>query len=367
MTVPSVQTTNQNLQQGTPDGIENRFLVVGTGTVNAGTLQMISGTTDIAATLGDGALAKNVQALVDNALVGGDVYGAVYALGVDEDFNDALNAAKAAGFSAELLVIADMQTVNTDIEAVQTKLVALKLQGIFMAGIIAVPGIDELTQTWAQYATANSSLVGDISADHICIVPQLTDTCVGVLTGRLCRGDLSVGDTPIRTKSGPVLSLGELPTDSDGIDYSTAHATALDAVRLSVPVVHSGQPGVYWADATLLDGPTGDYKNLEVLRVILKGSRLVHSRMFSRLGDRTLNRSIASTKAGEEYAMKPLIDMARTRPNNEPGEIYKPVDGDVQIFWVNNEEFEMSVAMQPIKSAKKIKNKIHVKQTEVES
>jgi hypothetical protein len=365
MTVPSVQTTNQNLQQGTPDGIENRFLVVGTGTVNPGTLQMISGTTDIEEALGTGALAKNVQALVDNALVGGDVYGAVYVLAADEDFNDALSVAKAAGFSAELLVLADMQTVAADIEEVQTKLIALKLQGVFMAAIVAVPGIDELTQSWSEYATATTTLLGAISADHICVVPQLTDTCVGVLTGRLCRGDLSVGDTPIRTKSGPVLSLGELPMDSDGIDYSTAHATALDAVRLSVPVIHNGQPGVYWADASLLDGPTGDYKNLEVLRVVLKGSRLVHSRMFSRLGDRTLNRSVTSTKAGEEYAMTPLKDMARTRPNSEPGEIYKPADGDIQIFWINDEEFEMSVAMQPIKSAKKIKNKIHVKQAEI--
>lgn len=367
MTVPSVQTTNQNLQQGTPDGIENRFLVVGTGTVNKGTLQLISGTTDVAVAVGVGALGKNVQALVDNALVGGDVYGAVYVLDDNEDFTDALVAAKAAGFDAELLVIADMQDTADAIKDVQTKIISLKLAGNFMAGIIAVPGIDAGTQTWSEYATANTTLLGDISADHLCMVPQLTDTCIGVLVGRLCRGDLSVGDTPIRTKSGPVLSLGDLPVDSEGIDYDVAQATALNAVRLSVPVTHAGQPGIYWADASLLDGPTGDYKNLEILRVVLKGSRLVHSRMFSRLGDRTLNRAVASTKAGEDYAKAPLNDMARTRTNNEPGEIYKPVDGDVQIFWVNDEEFEMSVAMQPIKSAKKIKNKIHVKQSEVQS
>lgn len=366
MTVPSVQTTNQNLQQGTPDGIENRFLVVGTGTVNKGTLQMISGTTDVEVAVGVGALGKNVQALLDNALVGGDVYGAVYVLDDAEDFTDALAAAKAAAFNAEVIVIADIVSVKADIEAVQTKLISMKLAGDFMAGIIAVPGIDTGTETWAQYATANTALLGDISADHLCIVPQLTETCVGVLAGRLCRSDLSVGDTPVRTKSGAVLSLGDLPVDSAGIDYDTAQATALDAIRLSVPVIHAGQPGVYWGDASLLDGPTGDFKNLEILRVILKGSRLVHSRMFGRLGDRTLNRSKASTKAGEEFAMGPLKDMARTRPNSEPGEIYKPVDGDVRIFWVNDEEFEMSVAMQPVKSAKKIKNKIHVKQSEVE-
>lgn len=367
MTVPSVQTTNQNLQQGTPDGIENRFLAVGTGTVNKGTLQMISGTTDVTVAVGDGALGKNVQALVDNALVGGDVYGAVYVLDTGEDFTDALAVAKAAGFNAELLVIADIVSVQSDIEAVQTKLIGLKLAGDFMAGIIAVPGIDAATETWAQYVTANTTLLGAVSADHLCIVPQLTETCVGVLVGRLCRGDLSVGDTPVRTKTGPVLSLGDLPVDSAGIDYDTAQATVLNAVRLSVPVTHSGQPGIYWADASLLDGPTGDYKNLEILRVILKGSRLVHARMFSRLGDRTLNRSVASTKAGEDFATVPLNNMARTRPNSEPGEIYKPTEGDIQIFWVSDEEFEMSVAMQPVKSAKKIKNKIHVKNAEVQS
>lgn len=367
MTVPSVQTTNQNLQQSTPDGIENRFLVVGTGTVNKGSLQFITGTSDVEALLGDGALAANVQALVDNALVGGDVYGAVYVLDDEEDFNDALVAAKAAGFSAELLIVSDIQNDGDYFESVQTELISLKLQGLFMAALIAVPGIDAATQTWAEYATANNALLGDISADHICPVPQLTNTCIGVLAGRLCRDDLSVGDTPVRTKSGAVLSLGDLPVDSAGITYATAHATALDTVRLSVPVTHNGQPGTYWADANLLDGPTGDYQTLEILRVILKGSRLVHARMFSRLGDRTLNSSTISTKAGEEYAMSPLKDMARTRTNSEPGEIYSPVDGDVEIFWVTDEEFEMSVGMQPIKSAKKIKNKIYVKQSEVES
>ena len=59
--------------------------------------------------------------------------------------------------------------------------------------------------------------------------------------------------------------------------------------------------------------------------------------------------------------------MARDRPNNEPGEIYKPAEDDVKIFWVTDEHFELSVAMQPVKSAKKIVNKIHVKQAEVEA
>jgi hypothetical protein len=366
MTVPSVQTTNQNLQQGTPDGIENRFLIVGTGTENKGTLQFISGTSDIEALLGVGALSMNVQALIDNAKVGGDVYGAVYVLNANEDFNDALAAAKFAGFDAELLVIADMQDTEDAIKDVQTELISLKLKGQFMAGVIAVPGINE-DESWSEYATKNTQLLGSISADHICIVPQLTETCLGALVGRLCRSDLSVGDTPVRTKTGPMLSLGSLPDDKNGVGFDMAQATALNAIRLSVPVDHNGQPGIYWSDASLLDGPTGDFKNLEILRVILKGSRLVHSRMFSRLGDRTLNRSAASTKAGEDYAKAPLNDMARTRTNNEPGEIYKPVDGDVQIFWINDEEFEVSLAMQPIKSAKKIKNKIHVKQSEVQS
>lgn len=361
MSTGSVTTTNDNLQQGTPEGIANRFLLVGTGTTNPGTIQFISSTTDIEKALGAGALGKNVQALIDNAIAGGDVYVAVYVLKDGEDFTHALKAAEKVKFNAELLVVADQLSAKADIEAVQTELSRLKPLGKFMAALVAVPGIAD-DQSWSEYVAANVTLIGDVSADHVCIVPQLTDTAIGALTGRLCRDDLSIGDTPIRTKTGPVLSLGELPSDKEGDDYAYEHAKALNDVRLSVPVPHENQPGIYWSDASLLDSPTGDYKNLEILRVILKGSRLVHSRMFSRLGDRTLNNSKAATIAGQDYAQVPLNDMARTRPDGEPGEIYKPVDGDVQIFWVNDEEFEMSVAMQPVKSAKKIKNKIHVKQ-----
>lgn len=360
--IGSIQTTNANLMAGAPEGTERRFVFIGTGLKNSDQLLMINQDSDLLDLLGAGTLYDNVKAFSDNALVGGGFLGAVYP--IEEKVEaEVMQDIELSGFVPEVFIYTDVYSSKEEIESVQTTINDLKAGGVFAFAMVALPGIDTDTQTWSQYQTATNTIVKDVVASSVVAVPQINGNNLGVLAGRLCREDLSVSDTPIRTKSGAVLGLGAFPLDSSDQAYSNAHAAALDGIRVSVPQFHGSQPGTYWADSNTLDAPTGDFKVTDYLRPVLKAMRGVHSRMFGRLGDRTLNNTKLSISAAESYAEKPLRDMAietTMAGQTVPGDIYPPEDGDVSITFTGKNEITVYLGVRPIDAPKKIKNNVFV-------
>ncbi len=360
--IGSITTTNENLMKSAAEGIERRFIFIGDGTKNQDQVIMITQDSDLLDLIGEGKLYDQVQAFSDNVLAGGAFLGAVYPVDAKTQ-SEIIDDVLASGFIPEIFIFSDIVTSQAEIETLQVAMNALEAKGIFAFSMVSLPGIDKDTQTWAEYQTAMNDIVKDAVAENVVAVPLLNGNNIGVLAGRLCREDLSVADTPIRTKTGPVLSLGSMPIDKNDVRYSNAEASALNIIRLSVPQKYPSKAGVYWSDATTLDTTVGDYKVTDVLRPVLKAMRKVHARMFPRLGDRTLSDTKVSIKAGENYAAKPLREMAETTTRGEeilPGDIYPPKAGDVNITFVSDEQITVSVGVRPIKSAKKIINKLYV-------
>nr|WP_230413526.1 DUF2586 family protein [Zooshikella ganghwensis] len=69
----------------------------------------------------------------------------------------------------------------------------------------------------------------------MCVVPQLHGNNVGVLAGRLCNSSVSIADSPMRVATGPLIGLGPVPKDKEGMALPSAIIVELDKIRLSVP------------------------------------------------------------------------------------------------------------------------------------
>ncbi|MGR6871180.1 DUF2586 domain-containing protein [Pseudomonas sp. HK3] len=359
-----IETKNENRSQGASDDIERTFLIIGRGMKNTNQLHFVNQETDFEDLIGESELLRNIEAFKEEALQGGSFSGAVYPLGDGQIWSDAVDSAVNSNYKFEFFVVVDLFDSSADLLSVQTKINELGAKNVFTFALVALPSIDSDNQTWAQYHTYLNNIVSDVVAENVMAIPQINITNVGSIAGRLCRVDLSISDTPIRTKSGPVFGLGETPLDSDNKKYTNAQAKAIESLRLTVPQKYAGQGGTYLSDANTLDKATGDYKVAEILRPVLKAMRKVHERMWTRLGDKTLNKSKVSIAAAESFAKKPLDEMAQTiRRDDEviPGDIYPPQDGDVTIQFTGQNSIVTYLAVRPIDSPKKITNKLYVK------
>ena len=119
--------------------------------------------------------------------------------------------------SPEMIVICEPVTVADDITDYHDKaMLILAEQGRQVGMLIAVAGIDPAAQTWAQYFSAQETLIDGLLGSRVAVVPQLHGNDVGVLAGRLCDRATSIADTPMRVRTGAVLGLGDTPVDSTG-------------------------------------------------------------------------------------------------------------------------------------------------------
>ncbi|WP_445399946.1 DUF2586 domain-containing protein [Zobellella sp. An-6] len=354
---PTIQINNLNQMQGPTNEVERHFLFVGQATANQGKLLSVNAQSDFDTLLGEdaSALKANVQAALLNA--GQNWTAHVYVLAPAEDWRGAVRAAQAtASFEAVVMVdpLSSQLAIN-DAQALRQELIATHGRWQFI--MLAVPGIDPDTQDWVSYETGLADLQEGLAADGVMLVPQLHGNNAGVLAGRLCNRAVTIADTPMRVKTGPVIGLGEHPADSNGVVLPLATLQALEANRYSVPAWYPDYDGVYWADGNMLDVEGGDYQTVENRRVADKVARRLRVRAIARIGDRQLNSTPASMAAARLYFMQDLRTMSRSVTIAGvpfPGEIMPPDDGDIALEWLSKYEVAIYTLARPYDCPKKI-------------
>jgi len=357
MPLGKVQVNNLNLGQGDITAIERHFLFIGlAGHVDEESqLFSVGAQTDLTDVFADSNLRDQVIAAQLNA--GQNWTAAVYPLAAAEDVFEAIDRANEVQ-SFEVIVLCDVQASSPELTATHDYLTSLQATlGRFVSGLVAIPGIDKATQTWAQYEAASVALQNGIAAHLVVPVPQLHGNNVGVLAGRLCDRSVSIADSPMRVATGSVLGLGAAPTDSADAPLSLATLNTLSQARLSVPQWYNDFQGIYWGDASTLDAAGGDYQYLEHLRCVHKASREVRVLAIRRVANRALNSTPNSIELNKTYFLKPLREMSKSTTilgTPFPGEIKPPIEGDVTIVWNSNKSVTIYLVVRPYNSPKEI-------------
>ncbi|MCG7499370.1 DUF2586 domain-containing protein [Vibrio sp. Of7-15] len=349
MAWPIVQINAQNQKQGPVTEVERHFLFVGVGTKNAGQLLSVNTQSELAALLDEGsALKANVEAAMLNA--GQNWSAAVYVLSAPENWVDAVHLAQQTqSFEAVVLTVPTTeQATITAAQALYHELIAKYGRWTFM--MLCSPGIDANTQTWADYEAATVAIQDTIAADGVMLVPQLFPDALGKLAGRLCSRAVSIADTPMRVKTGPLIGDVTLPVDSSGAVLTTATLQTLEQNRLSVPAWFPDYEGIYWADGRMLDVEGGDFQVVEYRRIIDKIARRIRLIALADVGDRAFNSTPASTARAKARYCRPLREMAVSATVRDvvfPGEIESPSSDDISIVWENKQSVGIYMQAKP--------------------
>lgn len=357
MALGKVNVNNLNLGQGPVTEIERHFLFVGQGDANIGNVLSINQDTDLDVALGinPSELKTQIQAAKNN---GGQGWSCSAVPINTADWLTAVDVAMDV-ISPEAIVLVDPVADAVSIDAIQTKAVSIQntlARNVFF--IIAMRGIDLQAvppETWAIYTAAMSAIVTGVSANRVLPVPQLHGNNVGILAGRLANRAASIADSPMRIRTGAVLSLGAKPVDNDGIELSMAELAALDAMRLSVPQWYPDYEGVYWGDGNLLEVTGGDYQVIEYLRPVDSAARKVRVLALAKIADRSMNNTAVSNKMHESLFAAPLRLLSKsTSFNGEllPGEIQPPKEDAVQIVWESMTAVNIYLKVRPYSSPK---------------
>lgn len=352
-----VTVNNLNLGQGNFPEVERKALFIGVGISNIGDVLSLNTQSDLDVLLGSAtsALKTNVIAARANGGENWQAYAVPIAAG--SDWEDALDTAFQT-ISTELVAVCVPAVAAADLTGAYAKAEAIRTQQARRVIILmATPGIDADTQTWAAYTAAQAALTAGVSGYRVAAVPQLHGNNLGALVGRLCNRAVSIADSPMRVATGPLIGLGDAPVDSTGLTLPAAVLTTLDANRLSVPQWHTDYPGMFWGDCNLLDEPGGDYQVIESLRVIDKAARAVRILAIKRVGNRSLNDSSISIASNKTYFMRPLREMSKsTAVSGEqfPGDIRPPADDSITIVWPSQNAVEVYIKVRPWNSPKDI-------------
>ncbi len=357
MPLGEVTVNNQNQGQGEVQAIERHFLFVGLAGREEEESQLFSlnAQSDLEAMFVDSDLRKQLIAAQLNA--GQNWTAAAYPLAVDETLSTAVDHANEVQ-SFETVVFSDVQTSAADISAISDMVLGLQgSHGRWCSAIVALPGIDNTTETWTAYEAKMVALVAGLALPLVVPVPQLNGNNAGVLAGRLCNRSVSIADSPMRVATGSVAGLGVMPTDLAEVPLSMASLNTLAKKRLSVPQWYPDVAGVYWGDGSTLEVEGGDYQVIENLRVVHKASREVRVRAILRVANRILNSTPASIELNKAYFMKPLRAMSKTIKVNGvpfPGDIEPPREGDIAIVWMSKTKVTIAMVVRPYNSPKSI-------------
>ncbi|MPY25175.1 DUF2586 domain-containing protein [Shewanella sp. YLB-07] len=357
MSLGEVTINNQNQGQGEVQAIERHFLFVGSAGKSEEESQLFSvnAQSDLEAMFVDSDLRK--QLIVAQLNAGQNWTAAAYPLAAAETIAIAIGHANEVQ-SFESVVVCDVQTTAQAISGISDAVLALQgSHGRWCSAIVALPGIDKDTETWAVYEAKMVALVAGLALPLVVPVPQLNGNNAGVLAGRLCNRSVSIADSPMRVATGSVAGLGIMPTDSAEAPLSLASLNTLAKARLSVPQWYPDVAGTYWGDGSTLEVEGGDYQVIENLRVVHKASREVRVRAILRVGNRILNSTPASIELNKAYFMKPLRAMSKTTTVNGvpfPGDITPPRDGDIAIVWMSKTKVTIAMVVRPYNSPKSI-------------
>lgn len=357
MALGKVSVNNLNLGQGEVAEIERYFLFIGPAGKNVGKLLPLNTNSDLDNDLGvaDSDLKTQIIAARAN---GGDRWACLAApIGAEGEWAKALESAQQEGFSVEAIVITKPVASGEELLAMHAAAEQLGAQyGRRMFVLAASAGILP-GALWSEYLLMQKAITASIAAPRVVVVPQLHGNDLGVLAGRLANAAWSIADTPMRVASGPLVGLGSIPKDSEGVPLTSAVRAELDKARFSVSQTYPDYEGVYWGDANLLDTAGSDYQVLENLRVVDKAARQIRPLLIRRIGDRRLNNSAASMARNTTALMAPLRKMAKsTTLAGEvfPGEIQPPKDGDLVITWRSRTQVEVYLKVRPLNCPKDI-------------
>jgi len=357
MPLGKVQINNLNLGQGDVTEVERHFLFIGRAghADEESQLFSVNAQTELETLLADSNLRKQVIAAQLNA--GQNWSAAVYPLAADETLAEAIDAANEVQ-SFEAVVVCDVQTTQQALQDIQAEVISLQATlGRWCFAMVAVPGIDPVTQTWPQYEATMADLQDGLACNLVLPVPQLFGNNLGMLAGRLCNRSVSIADTPMRVATGPVLGSYTLPVDVTDTPLSLATLNTLAEARFSVPQWYPDFEGLYWGDGSMLEAEGGDYQYVEYVRAVHKASRQVRVLSIQRIGNRRLNSTPASIESNKSYFMRPLRDMSKSfEINGEifPGDIQAPVEGDITITWMTNSKVNIGMVVRPYKCPKAI-------------
>ena len=365
----TVTVNNDNQYQSLPDEVERRFLFIGVTSKSdlQNTVTAVSYATDLDKIFEGDTASFLYRDLVAAQLNGKSNWSAsVVGLSAAEDWSAAIERAVMLA-QYEAVAICDPVSDSTAINAVKDKLQELQSRcAQYLFAILRTAPInpqpstkkaDTGAQSWSEYIAAQTALVADITAERVMIVPTLFGPDVGVLAGRLCDRSVTVADSPMRTKTGTLLGIGDAPIDKDGLTLAPEHVQQLDAARFSVPQKYPGVSGWYWADGNTFDLKTGDYKRIENLRTVLKACRQVYQIAIPTIADRSLNSSPAGIAKHQQVFARPLRAMSKGVVINGaqfPGEIYPPSDNAIGITWVTSEKVIIYITIRPYASPKDI-------------
>lgn len=345
-----VSVNNLNLGQGPVTAIERHFLFIGPATKNVGKLLALNTQSDLDTELGVATsdLKTQITAARNN---GGDRWaGAAVPLAADGDWKDALDQAQSAGVSVEAVVITKPVSASADIEAMHTAAMNLiNRYGRRVFVLAASAGIAP-AQDWSAYRDEQRSLLRDVAAPRVGVVPQLHGNDLGVLAGRLANASVSIADSPMRVATGALVGLGPTPVDKDGVPLASATLAELDKMRFSVPQSYPDYPGMFWGDANLLDAPGSDFAEVENLRIVDKAARRVRILLIQMVADRKVNSTPNSMAYTRLRLMRPLREMSRAvtfAGQQFPGDIQPPKDGDIALVWKNRTTIEAYLRIRP--------------------
>lgn len=363
MATGKVNVVQVNNMQGSFTEVERLFLYIGRSgnSENLGEIIPISASSDLDELLGagDSELKTQISAAIVNSRTDNFVCYAI-GLGDGDDWKDAVYYAleKPADLNVEAIVLCSPVSSKVEVEACQTvAMQCLTRYAKFLTVFAAVAGIDAATESWGEYLVRIGTLVDNVAADRVCLVPQLHGNNLGVVSGRLCDPGVTVADTPMRVATGALIGLGESPVDKNGSDLDSAMIEALAMARFSVPQWYTGYNGMYWADHCTLDVEGGDFQAYENRRTLDYCARRVRVLAIARVADRRLNSTARSIAANQTYFMRPLREASHPvmlAGQEMPGIIKPPEDGDIGINWESHTSVSIAIAARPYKCPKKI-------------
>lgn len=338
---------------GRTSEVERVVLFTGTAKTNTGKTLAVTAQTDFDALLGaaDSPLKRDLKAAQANA--GQNWWAFVHPLAEDGGADAWVNAVLAAqvSCSVEGVVLSDDVTDKAVInQAATLRSTLIAKYGRWVWFALAVQGMQP-DEGQADYLKRLSELQAGIAEKAVQLVPRLWGNEPGVLAGRLCNRAVTVADSPARTKTGALLSLGsdEMPVDGTGAVLELATLRALEAQRYSVPMWYPDYDGIYWADGRTLDVEGGDYQSIETLRIADKAARRVRLLAIGKIADRSLNSTPGSIAAHQSLFAKPLREMSKAAEINGvtfPGEVKPPQDGDVSIVWKTKKQVEIYIVVR---------------------
>ena len=365
MAFPTVIINILNMMRGSIPSVEFHFLFVGYGSVADGAerhLIMVDNTSDLDDALqsADASLLATMKAAQLNGKQ--NWTAGVMILKEGDDWKDAISKAnETASFESFALNFpATDKTLFEDAVALRHELKAKLGREVFV--ICTTPQIDtseESGETWAEWLTKTVAIQDGVASEYITVVPQvhLTNSTIGIYTGRLANQEVSIADSPARVKTGSILGSTDLAVDKDGKTLELATLKALEAARYSVPMWYPDYPGQYWTTGRTLDVPGGDFQDIRHIRVAMKAARKVRVRAIARIADRELNSTPGSMASAKLYFTQDLREMAIAKKIGDyefPGEIKPPLDEDITITWINSDEVEILLAVTPYECPVKI-------------